>query len=990
MVTEIDRIEKLPRADHASYDQDRIKRCHPGTRVDILANLHSWAIDNSSPSVYWLNGHAGSGKSTIAHSFCSKADTDGTLGASFFCSRDEAALSNLQTIFPTLSFQLAVRYPIFRSYVAKALKEDPTLGNRSLSTQLVRLLVGPLEYSSISTVLVIDALDECRDLEPVSAILSLLSGHVERIPNVKWLITGRPEDHIRTGFDIPSLRSLTKSFILHDVAVLDVNKDIALYLRASLSEGVKRRRAYIVPIPWPEEKDLETLTRQCDGLFIFASTAVMYIFSSYYDPQDRLKDLCRSDHGILSEHGQYGLDCLYAAVLEEAYNALRFRPTDKAAKRALTMLMSAIALSFDPLTSDDLADLLNTKSATIMSLLCHLHAVIKVPVLDCHPISLYHKSFFDYVTDGSRCTNVVYYVNPDTQHCLLAEQCLQLMNSRLRRNPCDLPRYSMNSDLDLKERRKRIGGALVYACTYWISHLCEGKISQKAIDLLEIFVSKRLVQWMEVMSLVDRFSSVISGLHKIHDALSTSSFNDVGQIQKLLDVIYDGRKFASEFRPAVQASASHLYHSALPFAPDASVIRQMHVADIVSEAKVTYGKPSAWEVHDTEIYDKATPRRQAFSNDGKMICVHYASRFQQTSCVFDVATGERLHTFQGTGICFSPDSRTAAVAVGDKSAKIWDLQTGAVRAIINPDEYSPYSYQEGGNCALAFSPSGKYLLIPSKDQMQVWDVSTGEMMWTTTRDDMPPSTLCSTSPNQEPPSEDFCPDRLAWLQEEPPLVVVRHYRYCLAIHNFADRSVTRVFDVPDSGVNDCYYEFFFGLSVKHGILGISDEGILYLRNPYTNQLYGTIEGKRAGSVTFSDHLPIMLFIGEFYDISNPRSPRRLKTEPRYYSRPVFSPTQSLIATVATPYIYIFPLAACFDMESCDASTPFETVGALGQSYQRLLSVSEDAKEVLYIVWQPKATKLHLGDDGITETEVQINLGMPSPVVFAPLIVPVPI
>ena len=40
-----------------------------GTRVAILEDLLAWAIDPDSPRIFWLDGMAGTGKSTIALSF---------------------------------------------------------------------------------------------------------------------------------------------------------------------------------------------------------------------------------------------------------------------------------------------------------------------------------------------------------------------------------------------------------------------------------------------------------------------------------------------------------------------------------------------------------------------------------------------------------------------------------------------------------------------------------------------------------------------------------------------------------------------------------------------------------------------------------------------------------------------------------------------------------------------------------------------------------
>ena len=63
-----------------------------------------------------------------------------------------------------------------------------------------KLVVGPLQAAGISTVIIIDALDECKDKEPSSAVLSILGRVAKDIPSVKFFITGRPEPQIKTGF----------------------------------------------------------------------------------------------------------------------------------------------------------------------------------------------------------------------------------------------------------------------------------------------------------------------------------------------------------------------------------------------------------------------------------------------------------------------------------------------------------------------------------------------------------------------------------------------------------------------------------------------------------------------------------------------------------------------------------------------------------------------------------------------------------------------
>src|SRR5882757_4604117 len=170
-------------ADHRSGNR---QGCLRGTRKDILLQLEQWLTDEQDHRIFWLNGLAGTGKSTIAQTFAEISFADDKLGASFFCSRDFENRSNLQAIFPTLAFQLACQYPPFRKELLRALRASPDVGREALCSQMEKLILAPLKATNISTLIIIDALDECADEEPASAVLSILSHYVREIPSVKF------------------------------------------------------------------------------------------------------------------------------------------------------------------------------------------------------------------------------------------------------------------------------------------------------------------------------------------------------------------------------------------------------------------------------------------------------------------------------------------------------------------------------------------------------------------------------------------------------------------------------------------------------------------------------------------------------------------------------------------------------------------------------------------------------------------------------------
>ena len=224
--------------DNAGYQAGHHNMCLRGTRDSALDEIMRWAKDPQERHVFWLNGLAGTGKSTIAQTFSKMVAEDGTLGASFFCSRDCLNRRELKNIFPTIAYQLACRHPSFRNRIIRTIKNDPSIASASLVSQLDDLIIDPLSSTDISCVIVIDALDECIDDQPASALLSVLGRCVKDLPFVKIFITGRPETRIHKGFRLPLLEPLTQIFLLHGIEL--ANEDIRLYLQEKLNVTAKR------------------------------------------------------------------------------------------------------------------------------------------------------------------------------------------------------------------------------------------------------------------------------------------------------------------------------------------------------------------------------------------------------------------------------------------------------------------------------------------------------------------------------------------------------------------------------------------------------------------------------------------------------------------------------------------------------------------------------------------------------------------------------
>ncbi|KDN34839.1 hypothetical protein RSAG8_12109, partial [Rhizoctonia solani AG-8 WAC10335] len=144
------RLEGLSPVKHATYDSSlstQINRrgCTEGTRIAVLNGLDDWLYDSTSSLIYWMNGMAGTGKTTIASTFCERVERRKLLAASFFCTRSSAECRDATRIVPTIAYQLA-RYSIpFQSELCKILGQNPDIGSKNMLKQFEQLLKEPLQ-----------------------------------------------------------------------------------------------------------------------------------------------------------------------------------------------------------------------------------------------------------------------------------------------------------------------------------------------------------------------------------------------------------------------------------------------------------------------------------------------------------------------------------------------------------------------------------------------------------------------------------------------------------------------------------------------------------------------------------------------------------------------------------------------------------------------------------------------------------------------------
>ncbi|KZP14461.1 WD40 repeat-like protein [Athelia psychrophila] len=701
----------------ARFDCEDRTLCTERTRIDVIEKIETWT--DNGPPVFWLNGSAGTGKSTIAFTVAKSFKGRGILGASFFCSRDEATCSNHKLIFPTIAHQLARFHPGFRQLLADVVKKEPDIVHSDVAYQLQELIVQPL--SSIrdfpsSCVVVIDALDECKDDSTISVILAALSRHVENIAPLKIFLTSRPERNINLGFSDSILHGTTRRFILHEIRLSTVEADIKTCIVAQL-EIV--RREYGIDQSWPFNVEVDSLSALSCGLFIFAATAIKFIQDrNYDDPQGQLTRIILNTTPLKDEDSDplHRLDQLYLQVLMRAHP----KPSRELAER-LRLLLGTIVLLQDPLSFHGIQQLLKHEPVnrfevqSMRQTLMRLHSIILVPEDDNAVIRTLHPSFFDFITSPDRCSISRLLVDTSQQHTLLLAACLRTMQD-LKRNICELPDPSvLNSEVvDLSSRiAKFMPPAQQYACRHWGTHLRYAVISQDIWKLLLRFCSEYMLFWVEACSLLGDLRNQLVLLDVVQRTLTKYAYQASAAA---INLLHDCERLIREFFPAVSTAWAHVYDSALTFVPQGSALRKCYSSQI----KMMGGPQESnmcWRIiegHSSLVCSVV------YSPNGTRIA---SGSIDRTIRIWDAISGAHLNTLEGNSnsvcsLAFSPDGATIASGSDYYTVLLWDTVTG--KRLVTLEGHSETVR------SVAYSPDGTRIASGSIDStIQLWCAISG-------------------------------------------------------------------------------------------------------------------------------------------------------------------------------------------------------------------------------------------------------------------------
>ncbi|KAJ7121465.1 WD40 repeat-like protein [Mycena epipterygia] len=701
-VERLDQSDTLKKLNPADMNASLRGLCLPGTRRKLLDDVTEWVtVPSESGNVLWLSGVAGSGKSTVSTTVSESFWPVDRLGAFLFFDRNDSARSAPEAVIRTMVYKLALFNSHIASSVAEVIRRNPAVVDAPIRTQFRSLLLDPLtaaeQYMQGPVLIILDALDECGDPRSRAMLLSLLATDLHKLPRLfRILITSRRDPDITNQFRSRFLE------MEMDMNATSLN-DVELFFRHEIAQI--RRNHRLGPI-WPEERDIRALVKLSGGLFIWASTAT--IFMDSLRPDRRLKILLAQD----SSEG-FNLDDLYAVALRNSgpWDA------DKEFAQEARAVLACVVLGRVPMTDKTIDMLLYSGKETSGDVLDYLGCVIQWR--RGKEARVLHASFADYLTDPNRSGGRPWLIDPKTDHHPLALGCLRILDTELRFNICDL-KDSHLCNADVVGISDRVASAitpqLAYSSCFWFNHVQAIPFDETILEAINRLLHRKFLYWLEALSLLEQMAMATVGLQAA--AHYAKDRRDDG----FKDFLADAIKFVVAFAPAIAQSAPHIYLSALPFAPRSSRMVNSFGTYFPRTPILQSSVADKWPSIQKILQHDKSVNSVDFSPDGTRIA---SGLDNGTVCVWDAHMGMLVvgpllgHTEAVTSVNFSPHGTQIASGSNDGTICVWDAHTGTLFA-------GPFEGHTSSITSVQFSPDGTRIASGSWDEtVRMWNINTG-------------------------------------------------------------------------------------------------------------------------------------------------------------------------------------------------------------------------------------------------------------------------
>ncbi|PWI65024.1 hypothetical protein PCL_07436 [Purpureocillium lilacinum] len=711
----------------ASFDsraEEHNPTCLPNTRVEILQQISGWVLDPVAEAVFWLNGMAGTGKSTISRTIAQTFSGTGHLGASFFFKKGESDRGNMSRFVSTIAADLTRRVPATARHIKAVLEDDPGILRRTIREQFQRLIWGPVSMLSKDSVnrgpivIVVDALDECENEDDIRVMIRLFSrARTLLTVRLKFFLTSRPELPIRTGFS--GIKGRYQDLILHGIPMPAIEHDISTFFAHEMTRIREEYNSLVSPElhlarDWPGPSKIDALVKLATPLFIAASTICRFIAEARIGAPDK-----QLERILGYQVGRSGsrLGAIYQPILDDLVTGACIDQREEIIEDFRSVIGTIVTLA-SPLSMSALASILHIPRRDVEGRLATLHSVLSIPDTTDAPVRLFHLSFRDFLLDPAQRAGNAFWINEQDTHQEMVAHCLRVLEC-LRKDICDIKAPGTHrSAVDQHQIEACISPEVQYACQYWVYHLQNGAAPARHCDLIMTFLERHFLPWLELLSLIGRSRESV---HLVGALQLLYKDDGPKQLSEFLD---DAMRFIQAFNFAIENTPLQLYSSLLVFSPRKSRVRTTFASEIPRWISLQPKVNDGWsQCLQTLEGHGSSVTSVAFSHDSALL-VSGSGSDDKTIRVWRTATGERIQTLEGhddwvTSVAFSHNSAFLASGSGDKTIRVWRTVTGeSIQTLEGHDDWVT---------SVAFSHDSALLASASADKtIRLWRTATGE------------------------------------------------------------------------------------------------------------------------------------------------------------------------------------------------------------------------------------------------------------------------
>ena len=491
------------------HDKKRIEQ----TKGGLLQDSYRWILDNDDfrqwhkdkqSRLLLIKGDPGKGKTMLLCGIIDelkKKDPSARFLSYFFCQATDSRINSAVAVLRGLLFLLVDQQQLLISHVRKRYDQagKSLFEDTNTWVALSEIFIDVLQDPSLEHVyLIIDALDEC--IVGLPQLLDLILQVSSSYLNIKWLVSSRNLPRIEERLE----KTAGKAWLSLELNAKSLSTAVNKYIEHQVRHLALTRKYD----DKTQNSVHEYLSAKADGTFLWVALVCQ-----------NLSNISKWNTLTTLETFPPGLEPLYRRMIRLI--------CDSDNSDLLKQILALATTAYRPITLSELTSLVDLPKSVIDNPVWLVELVKECGsflTLDEDTIYLVHQSVKDFVFKN--VSNEIFPSGTETMHYQIYSRSLELMSKTLR---SDIYRLR-HPGFPIEQVQRPDPDPLAqirYASLYWIEHLVEWssmKAERAGFDLrdhgvIDQFLSKKYLYWLEVLSLLGEVSSGTHSMGKLEGIL---------------------------------------------------------------------------------------------------------------------------------------------------------------------------------------------------------------------------------------------------------------------------------------------------------------------------------------------------------------------------------------------------------------------------------------------------------------------------------------